>query len=201
MGQEVCSAPAPPQAARMSTPGANMSTQRPVLLQGYSPVCRPRLSEQALQMAAYSHPATTCCCGRADVSQSEICLIDQQGSDVRMELPETVAGRCLWTPVARHGAVMELGRLRGARGMAQVPQVAEGSHLPSLTPAWGRSMNLLARSEAAILSVPFTLPGAMVQLSALVLPAATTTVICVHHTPCTSGLLFLEPSPPPRSIW
>ena len=53
--------------------------------------------------------------------------------------------------------------------------------LPSLTPAGGRSMNLLARSDAAMLSVPFTLPGAMVQLSAFVLPAATTTVTYTHH--------------------
>ena len=69
--------------------------------------------------------------------------------------------------------------------------------MPSLTPAGGRSRNLLARSEAAMLSVPFTLPGAMVQLSAFVLPAATTTVICTHHSRCTSTVLSPEPSPQP----
>ena len=103
--------------------------------------------------------------------------------------------RDVFEPVARHGAVMELGGLRGVRGMAQVPQVAERSHLPSLTPAGGRSMNLLARSEAAMLSVPFTLLGAMLQLSALVLPAATTTVICNHWSDNCYMFRVLSPEP------
>ena len=64
-------------------------------------------------------------------------------------------------------------------------------------------MNLLARSEAAMLSVPFTLPGAMVQLSVLVLPAATTTVICTHHydSRWTFKVLTPEPPMPPTPTW
>ena len=62
-------------------------------------------------------------------------------------------------------------------------------YIPSLTPAEGSFSNLVDKSEAAILRVPFTLPGAMVQLSVLALPAATTIVICSRDLCASVGSL------------
>ena len=65
-------------------------------------------------------------------------------------------------------------------------------YIPSLTPAGGSFSNLVDKSEAAILRVPFTLPGAMVQLSVLALPAATTIVICGQDFIASGGSPTLE---------
>ena len=101
-----------------------------------------------------------------------------------MELPETVA-RAMSLDTSSQawgcdGAWPSQGCERHGPGAPGSRREATYVTILDALP-WGRSMNLLARSEAAILSVPFTLPGAMVQLSAFVLPAATTTVTCTHH--------------------
>ena len=173
----------------MSTPGANMSTQRPVLLQGYIPAMRYRLRRPSWRHVLWSFPMFCHPC--AAYGHDASCLMHHGHAMLALRAERDLTVLCFecYAPAppaigsGQHHYTQKAVR-ESVPLLPHVPRITRCS--PSWMPAGEPFWNLLDRSDAAILSVPLTLPGAMVQLSVLALPAATTTVICTN----TSAVYF-----------